>query len=546
MNQELRELYQELTSELYICFKNIIDSEDERSAYVEYMGQSPYNRRQDKGRIIVGRNEGEELSYAYRLRFNQNQNEPQKIKWYTREEGFNNLSVILGERKYIHGDLLKSYNRYSDSINEDICNYIDDLFTEINDQIQNIQRQYTVSDIKNKIKEHNKRFLQNIIATDRSSSVEIWKLLFSRNKNGDIVKNKVKFPYSDNTTLLAKTNRKYTDNGETRKYPFGLVIQKVDRKNRFFIHRIPRNENLESSKFIWDKRSVNKAMGFDRDYIFKNNIEIPNQYIVRIQPNLVVEYLDYSSEFRKYRNALFDEIQKIIHNKYRQFYKTEKSINMSNLSARIVGPGLEIHEGCSTSDVKDIQSEVQIPEKDVREQQEKRNIDRLSSNLRSEIIKDLYLSNFCDWIFDLSKSQIRKYQIEYEEEKNMEFGRYVSPSICGLNIEEKVREFVVQDVSELNKRGLYNFCNYITNRTFNDTAWNQIGRDHTVSIEDSVIHPYNVGMDGFSRNMINRVIVPHRTNLFIHEETGNYRRFKLNKGVYNFKTLNHINTIMYS
>lgn len=545
MEESLEDSYKELIDELHFNFRKILEHEDKESVHVQYRGQTPYNRRQDKGRIILGREEGEDLSYAYRLRFNNRPNEPQKISWFG-ARGFNNLSIIVGEKGHICEDLLESYQRHSDIVEDDSLDHINNLFTEIESKRQNIQSRYTLQDIKNKIEFCEKEFLQNIISPDRSSSVEIWKLLFSRDDSGKVVENEVTFLYIDDSTILAKTDRTYVGESKKKKYPFGLVIQEVNRKDRFFVQRIPRNENLESEESDWSKSALNRSMGFDIDYISEQKTTIPRDCRVRIQPNIIIKHSNYQNAFRKYRNSLFDEIKRTIHKNYGQFYRTEESLDVSSLPARITPDGLEIKDNCSTSQVKQIQSELLIKEEEVRRQQEIRDIGRLSSNLRSKIVTDIYMKKFCEWIFNLPKTQIKRYQRRYEDEKNKEFARYFTRRICGVNIQDELRLFVIEDPSELTERGVYNFCNYMTNKQFKQTKWNDIGRNNMVSIEGCVIHPYQNGLDGYERERINKVIVPNKTNLFVNEKTGNCRKFKLEKGVYTFKTLNQINTIRYS
>jgi hypothetical protein len=71
---------------------------------------------------------------------------------------------------------------------------------------------------------------------------------------------------------------------------------------------------------------------------------------------------------------------------------------------------LEFYNKPSTDTVIEVQNKLGITEESVRDEQENRDIQRLSSNLRGEIVSDLHLEEFCDWLFtDCSIKDREKY-----------------------------------------------------------------------------------------------------------------------------------------
>lgn len=546
MDVRLRDLYEDLCDELYDLFRRILECEEKESVSIRYRGHDVYEGSRDTGRIIIGSENGEDFSYAYRLRFDSKPNKPNQISWRSSNKDFSDLSILLGEDKYIIDDVLSLYAQRTDAVSHDDVEYVENLFEQIESRRQSIQREYDIKDVKKMIENREVDKLQNIISPSRSSDVEIWKMMFSYNRAGDVVENNIDFPYIDNSKILARGERTYCSGDNVKNYPVGLVIEETEQLNKFFIHRIPRTEKLDDYNYNWTESDLQRILGYESNYIPNNGDLIPENKKVRIGRNLTVEKKSYDKEIRSYRHELFSDIQEVLHTVYYRSYRNAKSIDLTGLDARITSNGLRIDDDCSNSEVKDIQNELGINESDVRSQQRKRNIGRLSSNLRSDIIKDLYMEKFCDWLFERSYHEIKEFQLEYEENSHRDISRAVPRHLCGLNVEDKLTDFIIQDPSDMSKKGLYNLVKHLSEEAFTGSDEEFfLHDDMKLRTTNSTDYTYGVRIKGYDESVIERIIIPESSKMIIENE-GNQRSYVLSKGVYVFRQLNRIRTIRYS
>lgn len=546
MDVRLRDLYEDLCDELYNSFRRILKCENEESVSIRYRGNDIYEGSRDTGRIIIGSENGEDFSYAYRLRFDSKPNKPNQISWHSSNEEFSDLSILLGERDYIIDDVLTLYAQRTDAVSHDDVEHIEDLFEQIESRRQSIQREYSIGDVKQMIENGDIEKLQNIISPSRSSDVEIWKMIFSYNRTGDVIENNIDFPYVDDSKILARGERTYCSGDEVKNYAIGLVIEETEQLNKFFIHRIPRTEKLDDYSYNWTESDLQRILGYESNYISNHGDVIPDDQEVRIGRNLTVEKKSYDKEIRSYQHELFSEIQRVLHTVYHRSYRDANSIDLTGLDARMTSNGLNIDDDCSNSEVKDIQSELGINESDVRSRQKKRSIGRLSSNLRSDIIKNLHIEKFCDWIFDRSYSEIKEFQLEYEENSHRDISRAVPRHLCGLKVEDELTDFTLQDPSNMSKRGLYNLVRHLSEKAFTGSEGDFfVHDDMKLRTTNSTDYTYDVQIKGYDESVIERIIVPNSSKMIIENE-GNQRSYELSKGVYVFKKLNTIRTIHYS
>lgn len=546
MDARLRNLYEELCDELRYVFKSILEHEGSDTVPIRYRGNDVYEGIRDTGKIIIGSEGGEDVSYAYRLRFNSKPNKPDQISWYSSNQGFSDLSILLGEKDFIVDDVLQLYSRRTSVLDEEDIQYIDKIFKEIQSRRQSIQREYDIYDVKQMIEERDKSTLQNIISPDRKSDVEIWKLIFSYDENQDVIQNSIDFPYIDDSIMLVRGKRMYCSGDKTKQYPLGLIIEDTDQLDKFFIHRIPRSEKLDDFSYDWGKDDLYEILGYDTDRTSSDDETIPSSTTTRITRNITVRKKDYKDELRSYHQELFSEVQRILHRLYYRFYRDSTSIDLDNFNARITPQKLDINDNCSTAEIKEIQSELGIDESDVRTQQQLRDIGRLSSNLRANIVKDLYMEAFSDWLFSRSYSQIKEFQYEYEEDSYRDISQMVPRRICGVKIGDELVDFVVQDPSEIDRRGIHNFVKHISRKEFSSSEGTTFYHNNVeLYIPESRSHMYDVQMKGYDQSVINRVIVPEESRMIISNE-GNQRGYKLDKGVYVFTELNTVRTIHYS
>lgn len=546
MDIRLENLYSELCDELYDAFSFIVETEDEEYVSIPYRGSDVYEGSIDRGRIILGCDDYQKFSYAYRITFNSKPNKPDQISWCRSDQGFSRLSILLGEKEFIMNDILNHYARRTERLSVDRAEYIEELFEDIRNRRQSIQREYKIDDIKRMIEDRNKEKLQNVISPDRSSDVELWKLMYSYDRNGDVIENSIDFPYIDDSKIVARGERIYCTGEETKNYPIGLVIEETDRVDKFFIHRIPRTDRLDDHGYNWSESYVQNLLGYKSDYRSANESEIPSRGTVRIAEQVTVEKKSYDEEIREYQHHLFSEFQRVLHNVYYRFYRDNNKIDLSGMNARITPDSVNIDGDCPTDEVKEIQLELGVKESDVRRRQKERGIERLSSNLRSDIVKNLYIENFSRWLFNRSYSEIKDFQYKYEEDTYRDIGHRIPHRLCGVRIEEELTDLVIQDPSEINERGMYNLAKHVSERVFTNSRSRETRVDELkVRISDSAKYVHDIDMKGYDSSVIKRIIVPNAAKMFV-EIDGTQKSYKLQKGIYVFRELNTIRTVHYS
>lgn len=541
MDQELLEIHQEIEDELIHLFNRIISespecSEEDDNYHLRYRGTNEIYGERESGTIIIGAEDNDQVSYAYRMRFNSSENKPKRKYWYSEEHGLKSISVILGEKDHIMGVLDNCYKR-EDLVSKEEFEYIENLFSELRNRRETVRELYDLNDVSNRVLNNDRGILQDIVAPDNKSSVEIWKLLFSRGSDGNIVDNDVEVPFKNENMILARTERTYHSSDGMRSYPFGLIIGKDRLTGEFYVHRIKRNEIIEKENYNWDLKDIKKTLGYDRHICNTSIDKIDTESRTRLAPNLVLIPFNYKKEFRKYRNYVFDSVKQMMRYLYFDYYKDIKNIDLSPYNVSITSRDGLVNNGATTDELKSVQDELNICESRVRELQYKRDIGRLSSGLRAEILRDLVDEDIFRWVVNIPSSKIRQYQVEYEEEKDHAFGKYVPSHVMSCN--KNYIKDMVSDPYSYELRSIYDLCNKITRDKFRDNQrdiWVDRGANK-FKFCDAKRHPRHMGVNGFDFDKIEMLVISEDSEVVHRFSDGCSRTLDIKKGVYKVNEL---------
>lgn len=547
MHERLQDIHEELEDQLSYLFGMIVSEESENLGgedqyHIKYRKRSEVYNRRETGTVIIGSENDEEVSYAYRLIFDDSENKPDRNYWYSSDYGLKSVSVLLGERYYIVDCVLRDCSRRTDIISQEDVDYIDKLFEELEERKRTIRESYDMEDVKEFLLENRRSPVQDIIAPDNESSVELWKLLFSRDSDGQVVENNVDIMLKNNNTLLARTDRVYHGSQGSREYPFGLMIERDRWTNEFYVHRLKRNKMLEDPEYSWSIEDLNRSLGYEVHLLDKKNKKVGTDKTTRLCPNIVAVPLEFNSEFRKYRNYIHERLEEGIRYLYTNYYKQRRNVDLNSYKASISRrDGLKTHSDLTTDELKDLGRELGISEHKIRIVQERRNIGRLSTNLRLEILNDMFGQKILDWIFKQSSQEIRKYQVDYEDEKGTEFGRHIPASV--MSISGTMAKEAIKEPSSTDIRSVYNLSSKIAKDNFTDELGNvKVERNgHLFTFRDSKRHPRRIQVSEYGIDKIETIVVPNESEI-LHECSGNSGLIPIDRGVYVLKDMKSTRT----
>lgn len=549
MSQSVVNPRERVTMLLTDAFETLTDSNDDSgndTFYVNYRGDG------DVGRWIVGRNEKDSgLDYVYRQRFNAADNEPDRVYLYTSEHGWEDTNILLAERDIIIGlfEWVERDTRWYENVkNGELTTDIDEAFDELNDYMQSTRQMVSLDDIVDAIHRRDFHYLQNRVAPDGDSAAEFWKLLVSYDPNGEPIDNEVvTIPYCDDTLMLARGERQYTSNGETKEYPIGLVIGIDDTPDKFFVHRIERDDKLDDADSSWSLSDIRQRMGFNVDYTDLPNNKIPTDKVTRLQGNLSVVPCHFETEKREYYNELISSMKEYLHRMYGDLYSDTVGLDISEdvekyLLQRQGAGRLAIGTDTSTERLKTIQDMLHIDEEDVRSEQERRGIQRLSANLRREIIEDLYHQSFCDWLF--TESTV----VDIEEYRNYRSDSFVfSEAMTQRRVENDIAGEKLFQMIDITRSSVHQIAEDVVEEEFTaDAQENLVLGNHSVLANPATEHPSSNAVDWRDRNALEKLIVPEKSLVILGHDEHNSRVYTFPKGVYLFRFLDGLDTGIFS
>lgn len=548
MSQRIKQLHSDLETHLRNIFRNVSEGSG------EYLGeygkfsqdyramQDNYDESRDTGTFVVGTDE--DPMYAYRMRFNGKSSKPKYIYWFHPDDGFCVLNRAVGEKKYIM-DILTKIGRKTDIVTQEDIDTVSDIYDEIEDEVTFERQKYDISDVKSMIMNKEMDTLRDIISPNTTASIELWKLLYSKSSEGKIG-NSVDCLYRDENRAFFRSIRTYHGSNETNEYPVYVYIEETNTMNSFFVHRIPRNSVLDRP--IETSRDMNNVLGCRLD-AQNDQVDTINK-TTKITSNIIVEPKQWRDQYTTYRDYVHKDILNAIHAVYHDFYFDKKSFDFSFHTRT---HRFEIPRDYNTQKVKDVQGQLGISEKKVRNVQQRRNIGRLSSNLRADIIEDLYLVRLINWISKRPVSELIGHQEKYNDNHRMSIARRLPNEIGNqYNFVDDISDMIINYPQDINRRNLYDMSNRIADTIFNDFEdKGSLSRVHQaksgkISIDGQISkHPAVKQIEGYSTQHIQRYIVHNQTELIHMEEMNSIDTFTLEPSVYDIKELAEVNTIRY-
>lgn len=548
MSQRIKQLHSDLETHL----RNIFRSVSEGSG--EYLGeygkfsqdyramQDNYDESRDTGTFVVGT--GEDQMYAYRMRFNGKSSKPNYIYWFHPDDGFCVLNRAVGEKKYIM-NILTKIGRKTDVVTQDDIDTVSDIYDEIEDEVMFERQKYSISDVKSMIMDKEMDTLRDIISPNTKASIELWKLLYSKSSEGKI-KNNVDCLYQDENRAFFESIRTYNGSNETNEYPVYVYIEETNTMDSFFVHRVPRNRVTDCP--IETVADMNSVLGCRRD-AQSDQVNTINK-TTKITSNIIVEPKKWQDQYTAYRDYVHKDILNAIHAVYYDFYFDKKGLDFPFHTRT---NGFEIPRSYTTEEVKDVQEQIGISENKVRTVQQRRDIGRLSSNLRANIIEDLYLINLVNWISKQSVSELIGYQEKYNDNHRMGIARRLPNEIGNqYNFVDEISDMIINYPQDINRRNTYDFSDKIADTIFNDFKdQGTLNRVHQaksgkISIDGQISkHPAVKQIEGYSTQHIQRYIVHNQTKIVHMEEMNPIDKFTLESGIYDIKELPEVNTIRY-
>lgn len=531
MSSKVKNVYNTLTDELKRTFLNISRTSEigevgkTSFSFTDYKGL--YSDRRDPGKVIFNTDESGRLEYICRLRFMADENESEKVYWYESEFGWSDEQVLVAERDNIMAVVTNVSRRY-DAVDDREKERLRQLFKELSQEIKNERQSLGINDVAESVREKNIDKLQNIISPNKRAAVEFWKLLYSYGED-EIIHNPISVEFLNNYVAMFKSKRIYKSSDTERSYPFFLAVCVDNTPDRFIVKRVRRCKST-SNVNEWDEENVNNVLGYDKDY--RDVDEIRPKDRVKIHGDIRAVSYNYKNMREKYERHLMEEIQNRVSNLYARMYVERMNLELKN-NVRF-GRGIRIDKTASTEETKDVQDGLDISEDEVRKVQRAKNIGRLSSNLRREIVESIFDRKVTKWIHNRTKPEIEKFQKERGTYGHKRVSRI---SEHGSGSSDRLRELLIDHTDDLTESSIKDTIDNCVKYAFEDES------EASVSIGDAEItflngskHPT---VDYISRDFSVRksIIIPKDTTAHINYKGTYTSTIDFKKGVYEFKEL---------
>lgn len=542
MEDQIERIYNDLTDELFYLFSNIASKNGGKYS-IKYSASADhlYN---SGGCIILGCDKSLDLEYAYDLKFiDESDNKKKRSYLYSKDYGFKNISTIASKKDQIL-DILK----ISDCVSAKDIEYVNNLFEDISERQDTLRSKYDLDELKEVIERSNINILQNIIASTRKESREYWKLIYSKDQDGSLLENDVNVVFSNNNSLLCRTDRiYYNSSNNKKKYPFGLLISKNKFTGNFCAKRVKRNKFLEDEDYEWSIDDINVCLGFEETIWNVDKNKIDTKSSTRISDNYIVSPLNYDEQFREHVKNTFGKFKKIIRRKYIRDYIKQEDININNTppnKLELRGRDLYLSEDLTTSEIKELQDKLQIDESRVRNIQDRRDIGRLSSNLRRDIVKDIFHEKTFKWTCDQVDTKIDgnlgSKSIDIGDQKfNISILSNKFDSITTDDLRSMLNSLDFYDITSI-----YNLSKKITRDKFNQETDKKVTK-----IDGSVKMIFNncrkiQNNPRYKGSYLSKILIPNKSELSFDYPYG-YDTVTIEEGVYGIKELNSINRYLY-
>jgi hypothetical protein len=199
----------------------------------------------------------------------------------------------------------------------------------------------------------------------------------------------------------------------------------------------------------------------------------------------------------------------------------------------------------TTSEIKELQDKLQIDESRVRNIQDRRDIGRLSSNLRRDIVKDIFHEKVFKWTCD---------QVDTKIDGNLG-SKSIDIGDQKFNISilsNKFDSITTDDLrSMLNSLDFYNITSiYNLSKKITKDKFNQETEKKVTKIDGCVKIIFNncrkiQNNPRYKGSYLSKILIPNKSELSFDYPYG-YETVTIEEGVYGIKELNSINRYLYS
>lgn len=495
---------------------------DDKNYSIRCIPNTSTYKRQERSNFVVSYSDNNELKYILRYRIRADTDSKRNTIYLYRENSWMNIRQIVEEKDAILDVLMN--NREIENITDGEYEEIAELFNEVEDLLLEYRGRLSIEDVRYMIENYKKDELQNYVAKNSYEASNFWKLLYSGSNKNDLT-----IEYKSENTLLVRSKRRYQD----KKYDFGLVIQDDDDIG-FRINRV--KKQIFSTYEEWTEEKINNILGYSID-ISDINQTISVDQCVRVLGNLYVKKYDHDEIKKEYKSRVIQEVINDNFNLYHQYYKEYN--NIEGMKELNVTRGGYFSKDTTTKRLKEIQSNLNISEENVRKIQRYRDIGRLSSNLRSEIILDLYKDKLLNWIISNNKNKIIEYQDKFRKHKYNKFDNY---NFRLGNSGDIIEEILVENPREITYKNIRDISNNIVEERFNQQK--NISRkinNYNIKITECITSPR---IKNHNSN-ITKIVVSDHSMCYCDYQNKKKVKFKLNEGAYRFSELGNANHYKY-
>lgn len=497
--------------------------DEEESRSVQY-----WMRNDDRaGLWVFGReSRSSRIEYVYRIEFS---SEERPERRYLCQDGeWASNGILFGEsdinQSLVEQVFVRILKVNRDTLQDEIEEYNEHV-EQLGDALNKKRQQYTLTDIINAIDRYDFDMLKDTIAPSGTAAQELWKLLYSRDASGNIVENDITICTRTDNCFFVRAEREFHSASRDKTYPVGMLIGYDDTPEHFFVHRIPRDSLLDDSDHEWTIDEVRHRMGYQVDCTEMKTDIVSTSKITRLQGNLRVVPSEFETEKRQYRDEVREDCERQLATKFSCLYLRENGIDVDNVprNGKVRGMDVWVTE---TERAKRLQDSLGISESRVREEQEQRNIGRLSAGLRVEIIKDLYIDDILSWLFTEPSSEL------IERFHNDE-----------LDVRSPLRQS--QTIGDIGLFGQTNYSdewleNQISTHVeaeFSQTEQvNMQFENHILFISPACVHPNSRDIS-LERNRLGKIIVPREASVVIGHDEHETKRYTFPRGAYEFRYL---------
>jgi len=374
---------------------------------------------------------------------------------------------------------------------------VKDAIKSYHKTVENLNSVLTMENIVDGIKNEYDDLCAIGICDDESDKDSIWKLFncVSKDKNGIQSTNRT-IHFQNDEIALVEAERWYDG-----WYSVAYVVGEDDGDTPFFIHRL---QNADDIKDVdnWTAKKVYNLMGFDSNF---NEDEIENDKRYRIQGDVYFKKRELDSEVNSAidiykRNVVGESVQDCAE----EFIEAQDATEYFNINPYFTvrvnnierEPVLQWVDEFKTDKLKEIQSELNITESSVRDEQDERGWNRLSQKRRRKIVRDLFEDRLYQWAHETHNIETNKIMQDAENEQRE---RYLqTEKSCPISL-----------------------------------------GNHLINIRNATIHPNS------NRRLEEdiEVCVPEETQLFVLHDEHNSKILTIPAGIYTFGFLNqHFNS----